>query len=106
MNPKTLTYHLCKIVKLAGKPVNHHYILGKLEDQGYEINSRNMVEVTMLNSGLFNRSHEISQCCGKRMTLFSMTDEAKMKLAEVERGQVPLSKSEWESFGIMVSEGG
>lgn len=102
MRNNSIIYKICKIMKLAGKPVNINYIFNKLDEQGIESKKKTIDVMICHNRQLFNRSKEECCDCGHLVSFYSLTDQALIGLADVERCQVPPSASEWEEFGIMV----
>lgn len=100
-------FNICKILKIAGKPVNAHYIFAKLYDNEIEIPSMAMLNTILSDRRTYFNKEKSSCCeCGRTLAYYSLSDYGRRCLHAVETAHVPLSREEYTEHGIKVSEGG
>ena len=97
-----LTWNICEVIRLAGKELNAHQIVTELEERGFETNIGSFKSTISKHNSMFIRRQTYCPCCGHVMIFYRLSDEAKMRLAELKRGEVEPNISEYQDIGIQV----
>ena len=105
MNKGSIKYHICKILKVKGKPLNSHHIFIELENLGIDTTRKSLESMLSEDKAKFNRQRVECQCCGKSTVQYWLSEQGLIALAWVDRSNVELSLQEYRDLGIMVSEG-
>lgn len=103
MQNNSVIHRICKAIKLAGKPVNTNFIFEALDNQDIETKKKTIDVLLCANKKLFNRIKADCCECGHYISYYSLSDDALVLLANLERTLVEPSESEWRDLGINVN---
>lgn len=99
-----MSYEICEILRKSKVEMSSYEIMSQLDLIGMETTENSFKVTICKNRNLFNKREATCPCCGRGVIYYTMTDEAKRKLQEVNGLDRPLDISEFTRVGIKVGQ--